>query len=449
MIRTFTSFLALVLVFSLTTSQALAAKDGFSKGPSTAALQKEYEDGKIRILIAAGHEPGYGGAVYQGVYEREINVEVAKELERLLEANPNYEVIVTRSDSAWNKSLQKHFNKNGKKVERFISAQKKKMAKLLKKDSVGEAGESHGVAAPSDVALRLYGINKWANENDIDLVVNLHVNDAPDHGPNEPSKFRGHAIYVPDSIYGNSKTSKVLANEIIDRLDALATTSTHPSEAGGVVPHREFIAVGAYGTLNIPSVLIEYGYITEPRFADVQHRNTLTRDLAYQTYLGIQDFFNDPVTNPRKVTKLPMEWPKPEPLPVATTTPTVVVTPPVATTTPVVVPVSPVIATTTPVATTPPPSTVQVCPAFSKVLGLMDDAAPASEDVKHLQRLLAKDKTIYPEGSVTGFFGPATERAVKRFQEKHGIVSSGTAETTGYGAVGPRTAKKLLELCGS
>jgi hypothetical protein len=41
--------------------------------------------------------------------------------------------------------------------------------------------------------------------------------------------------------------------------------------------------------------------------------------------------------------------------------------------------------------------------------------------------------------SATGFFGRLTESAVQSWQRSHGIVSSGNAATTGYGAVGART----------
>jgi len=70
-------------------------------------------------------------------------------------------------------------------------------------------------------------------------------------------------------------------------------------------------------------------------------------------------------------------------------------------------------------------------------------------DVTRLQQFLAQDKNIYPEGMITGTYGPLTETAVKKFQVRNGIVSSGTPETTGYGAVGPRTAAAIAALCGT
>ena len=66
-------------------------------------------------------------------------------------------------------------------------------------------------------------------------------------------------------------------------------------------------------------------------------------------------------------------------------------------------------------------------------------------DVSALQKLLKKDSSIYPEGIVNGSFGPATERAVQRFQKKFNLVSSGTPQTTGYGAVGPKTRAYIVK----
>lgn len=64
-------------------------------------------------------------------------------------------------------------------------------------------------------------------------------------------------------------------------------------------------------------------------------------------------------------------------------------------------------------------------------------------DVAVLQHFLSGDATIYPEGKVTGFFGPATERAVQRFQLIHHIVP---ADRAGSVVVGPRTRSSINAL---
>ena len=67
-------------------------------------------------------------------------------------------------------------------------------------------------------------------------------------------------------------------------------------------------------------------------------------------------------------------------------------------------------------------------------------------DVSNLQTALKTDSSIYSGGKVTGYFGPATLLAVKKFQEKYGIASEGQP---GYGNVGPKTRVKLNELFGA
>ncbi len=65
-----------------------------------------------------------------------------------------------------------------------------------------------------------------------------------------------------------------------------------------------------------------------------------------------------------------------------------------------------------------------------------------------LQQCLAKDKAVYPEGIISGYFGRQTKEAVIRFQEKYAkdiLVPSGLK--SGNGKVGPATRAKLNELC--
>jgi ABC-type transport system substrate-binding protein len=70
------------------------------------------------------------------------------------------------------------------------------------------------------------------------------------------------------------------------------------------------------------------------------------------------------------------------------------------------------------------------------------------DEVTELQKCLAKDSEIYPEGEITGYFGSKTKTAVIKFQEKYAseiLTPYGLSE--GTGAVRQSTRTKLNELC--
>jgi len=76
-------------------------------------------------------------------------------------------------------------------------------------------------------------------------------------------------------------------------------------------------------------------------------------------------------------------------------------------------------------------------------------------DVKRLQQLLNSDPATKvavsgagSPGKETNYFGPATTKAVQKFQCKYNIVCSGTLKTTGYGNLGPKTRAKIKEVFG-
>ncbi len=70
------------------------------------------------------------------------------------------------------------------------------------------------------------------------------------------------------------------------------------------------------------------------------------------------------------------------------------------------------------------------------------------KEVEELQKCLAKDKEIYPEGEVTGYFGNSTKAAVIKFQEKYKdeILKPNDLEK-GTGEVLKSTRTKLNEVC--
>jgi hypothetical protein len=90
----------------------------------------------------------------------------------------------------------------------------------------------------------------------------------------------------------------------------------------------------------------------------------------------------------------------------------------------------------------PAPVAQLVSPVFNRNLQL----GARGDEVRRLQELLAQDKELYPEGLITGYYGGLTREAVRRFQLKHGVISSPTEQ--GNGRLGPKTRAKLKEVYG-
>lgn len=87
--------------------------------------------------------------------------------------------------------------------------------------------------------------------------------------------------------------------------------------------------------------------------------------------------------------------------------------------------------------------TAITCPVLTRGLSLGASGA----DVTSLQKFLAADSSVYPEANISGYFGPLTEQAVKRWQAKYNVVATGTPPTTGYGAIGPATRAAIAKVC--
>ena len=268
------------------------------KPKTVAGLQSKYNisatrgTDKIHILLVPGHEPNYGGAEYRDLKERDMNIELANNLADILRNNNRYEVIVVRDDKSWLPELSKYFKDSWGEIIEWKNLYKEEFLRL--QSIVGTNSTKPKVyhnSAPNNVALRLYGITKWANEKDMDIVIHIHFNDNPGHSSNSPGDHSGFAIYVPEEQFANSTTTKTIAESIFQRLAKYNAVSDLKGESEGVIEESELIAIGVYNTSDAPSMLIEYGYIYEQQFANESTRDLAIKDLAFQTYLGVQDFF--------------------------------------------------------------------------------------------------------------------------------------------------------------
>lgn len=88
--------------------------------------------------------------------------------------------------------------------------------------------------------------------------------------------------------------------------------------------------------------------------------------------------------------------------------------------------------------TTPLPPTT-----FHHTFATQLKSGDSGPEVKALQQALQLDGEFPANVAPTGFYGNITVTAVQKFQSKYGIATGGTAQTTGYGKVGPKTIAKL------
>lgn len=246
---------------------------------------------KINILLVPGHEPDYGGTEYKNLKERDLVVLMAESLEKVFKKDSRFNVTVARDENNWHPALERYFDQEWQNIIEWRDQSRAEAVSLVES---GELKEIEGVEhndAPHEAAIRLYGINKWVNENNIDIVLHLHLNDVPRKNTSEPGDHTGFAIYIPEQQYSNAVASREIAEYLKRSLELVMPVSTLTAESLGIVEGQELIAIGRYNTVDAASLLIEYGYIYQPMFEDPYTQKFLLDRLAEATYIGIKDFF--------------------------------------------------------------------------------------------------------------------------------------------------------------
>jgi N-acetylmuramoyl-L-alanine amidase len=390
--RKIISFLiSLAIISAPLVSQAATAPEIISRyNLATRSTGSGQETGqKVNILVVPGHDDEYWGTEFGDVREGDITVAIGQHLYNYLKADSRFNTTITRTQMGYTDTFKNYFETNRQQIQDFIkTSQASHQQKVTSGEILINEVVPHNNARP-EVAHRLYGINKWANENNIDLVIHIHINDHGGRTWGRVGDFTGVSVYYPAKDYANSATSQLLGKAIFDELLKKNTASDYPPEAAGIIPDQELIAIGAANTLTSAAALVEYGYIYEKKFLNIDNRDALTKDLAYQTFLGIHSFLGDrakygdsksPSIGSGQVTAnshLPYTWTK----------------------------------------------------NLQKGVG-------SKTDINALQAALTKNG-VYSCG-VTGTFGPCTEKGVKAFQAKYKISQTGT--------VGPQTRAKLNAL---
>lgn len=250
--------------------------------------QNQFEDdGITKILIVPGHDEENYGAEFKDIKEEELNLQVAINLYELLGNIPNAEIYLSRDENGYNPELANYFLENDGEILKFRSFYEKFSSNLFEYGKIEPLEEIRQVKAPEDVSIKLHGINKWSNEQDIDIVVHIHFNDYPERGSGV-GKHSGFSIYIPHHEYKNYADSAALAEQIREQLETQFSPSDLPMESDIIIQDSDLIAIGANNSLESAVSLIEYGYIYEKHFQDEE----ILADLAELTYKGIVNYLN-------------------------------------------------------------------------------------------------------------------------------------------------------------
>ena len=245
----------------------------------------------IKILIVPGHDEKSNGAKFGSLKESDMTLELGTQIFEKLKEDERYEVWITRDLLGYTPLFAEYFSENKEAIISFTNEAKKKMKEKIEKgDFTDNSPEPIYVVTP-DTGVKLYGINKWANENQIDIVVHIHFNDHTRKKKSTAGKYKGFAIYYPEEQMPNYGKSLAFAKSIFGELSTIYKTSDNVRETGGLVANQDLIVLGSNETLfaSVGSVLIEYGYIYE--FKDTAIREKAYENMTERTIKGISDFF--------------------------------------------------------------------------------------------------------------------------------------------------------------
>jgi N-acetylmuramoyl-L-alanine amidase len=247
----------------------------------------------VNILIVPGHDDEHWGTEFKGLKEVELNRIVAQKVYEYLLSEEGINPVLASDTQGYNSIFENYFRREENKIEKFIKDSKKDFSKKVDEEEFKQVEKNFHNTAPDKVIQRLYGINRWVNNQNFDLVIHIHFNDHAGRKWNQTGKYDGFSIYTPGKLFDNYEISRTLADSIFEELKKIRPVSNLEEEKEGVIEDHELIAIGANESLEAGAILIEYGYIYEPVFLDPATRDTALDYFAYATYSGIKKMLGE------------------------------------------------------------------------------------------------------------------------------------------------------------
>ena len=221
------------------------------------------------IVIDAGHGGVDPGAIgYKGTYEKKITIAMAKELKEELDKNSKYKVYLTRNKDIFIPLRDRVKIARKYDAELFISihadSARNHKAKGLSVYTLSETASDKEAAALAE------------KENKADIVAGLN--------------FADHTKEVSDILLSlaqreTNNSSSEFANFLSSEMSKIVKTVSNT--------HR-FAGFAVLKAPDVPSVLLESGYLSNPDEEKLLRQEKYRKKLAKATVKAVNKFFQDP-----------------------------------------------------------------------------------------------------------------------------------------------------------
>ena len=231
----------------------------------------------IVVAIDAGHGGKYPGAVGpNNILEKDVTLLIAKELERTLRDTSGYRPVMIRMND-------ETIDLNN----RYQEARKKGADALISIHADGFRLESVKGAS----------VFIWSDEASSSIARNLSEKqrrriqaDIKNIKDNDFDEDKARSIY-PEMYKNKIDKSKILGSKILEQLKRDPYTKIHKKNV-------EYADFRVLKSVDIPSVLVESGFITNPEDAARLKGKAGRRMIARSIFLGIHNYFRqEPISN--------------------------------------------------------------------------------------------------------------------------------------------------------
>ena len=249
-------------------SHAISSADANPSDRAVTAPVVQSNKRKI-IVIDAGHGGVDPGAIgYNGTYEKNITLSMAKELKELLDKKGKYTVYLTRSRDVFIPLRERVKISRGYDADLFISihadSARNRKAVGLSVYTLSETASDKEAAALAE------------KENKADIVAGLN--------------FAEHSKEVSDILLNlaqreTNNSSAEFASLLSSQMSKVAKTVSNT--------HR-FAGFAVLKAPDVPSVLLELGYLSNPTEERQLRRKSYRRKLADAAVKAIDKYFQNP-----------------------------------------------------------------------------------------------------------------------------------------------------------